>query len=213
MLSRRSATRLLNGSGLTVAVGALLAGGVSADSLEPQTPLTTVLDPGGQDDPAASPFSASPEEMAEAAETEKRMEQRRQRRARRLAHRSAGQMLTPTSHYRITAVFGQPGSMWSSGHHTGLDFAGPVGTPIVAALAGKVVQAGPAGAYGNFVVIKHKHVKTCYAHMNSIAVRKGQRVLRGQRIGTIGATGNTTGAHLHFEVLRRGEQRDPRSYL
>ena len=70
----------------------------------------------------------------------------------------------PTQNYTITAVFGQPGSYWSLGYHTGLDYAAPAGTPIFAADQGTVVQAGWGGAYGNYTVIEHENgVTTHYA--------------------------------------------------
>jgi murein DD-endopeptidase MepM/ murein hydrolase activator NlpD len=129
-----------------------------------------------------------------------------------LAQRSSGPMFTPTRNYELTATFGQPGASWSAGYHTGLDFAAPIGTPVFAALAGKVVRAGWGGAYGNYVVIKHDDTKTLYAHLNSIAVEDGQKVLRGERIGTLGTTGNSSGPHLHFEVLKDGDPRDPMNF-
>ena len=123
-------------------------------------------------------------------------------------------MTVPTSKYKISARFGQSGSMWSSGKHTGLDFAAPQGRDIVAADSGKVVEAGSAGAYGNMVVIAHGDgTRTRYAHMSNITVSKGQKVDRGQRIGDLGNTGNSSGPHLHFEVLVRGKAVDPEKFL
>lgn len=89
--------------------------------------------------------------------------------------------------------------------HNGIDIAGPIGTPILAAREGVVtlVRGGSAwnGGYGNYVVITHDNgVKTLYAHMNSITVGQGQKVVRGQQVGTLGNTGRSTGPHLHFEV-------------
>lgn len=89
--------------------------------------------------------------------------------------------------------------------HNGIDIAGAIGTPILAAREGVVtlVRGGSAwnGGYGNYVVITHDNgVKTLYAHMNSITVGQGQKVARGQQVGTLGNTGRSTGPHLHFEV-------------
>ncbi len=89
--------------------------------------------------------------------------------------------------------------------HNGIDIAGPIGTPILAAREGVVtlVRGGSTwnGGYGNYVVITHDNgVKTLYAHMNSITVSQGQKVGRGQQVGTLGNTGRSTGPHLHFEV-------------
>lgn len=123
-------------------------------------------------------------------------------------------LATPTKNFSLSARFGDAGPHWSTGRHLGLDFAAPVGTPIVAADAGKVVEAGPAGAYGNLVEIAHGNgTRTRYAHLSSIDVKKGQKVSRAQRLGGLGSTGNSTGPHLHFEVLRDGDQVDPEKFL
>lgn len=121
---------------------------------------------------------------------------------------------TPTRNFKLSARFGEPGANWSSGYHTGLDFVGAIGTPIFAAAGGTVVSAKPEGAYGNMVKIRHADgTRTLYAHMNSFSVEKGQKVSRGERIGSLGSTGNSTGPHLHFEVIRDGKQQDPERFL
>lgn len=89
--------------------------------------------------------------------------------------------------------------------HNGIDIAAPEGTPILAARDGYVslVRGGDAwnGGYGNYVVITHDGgVQTLYAHMSSIDVLQGQKVNRGQKVGGMGNTGQSTGVHLHFEV-------------
>jgi murein DD-endopeptidase MepM/ murein hydrolase activator NlpD len=123
-------------------------------------------------------------------------------------------MATPTKNFHLSARFGQSGPYWSTGKHMGLDFAAPMGTAILAADSGTVVEAGQAGAYGNFVEIAHGDgTRTRYAHLSSIAVEKGQSVDRGQRLGGLGSTGNSTGPHLHFEVVRDGVQVDPEKFL
>ena len=123
-------------------------------------------------------------------------------------------MATPTKNFTLSARFGQSGPYWSTGKHMGLDFAAPMGTAILAADGGKVVEAGQAGAYGNFVEIAHGDgTRTRYAHLSSIAVQQGQSVERGQRLGGLGSTGNSTGPHLHFEVVRDGVQVDPEKFL
>ena len=165
--------------------------------------------------PAAEPVTPdfSADLMADAAQQAKRIEIQREKRARARAQRSSGDMFTPTRNYQYSATFGQAGG-WSSGHHTGLDFAAPSGTPVFAALAGKVLQEDAGGAYGNHIVVRHDNgVKTLYAHLTSTKVRPGDRVLRGQVIGTVGSTGNSTGPHLHFEVIKNGTQRDPKDFL
>lgn len=162
-------------------------------------------------DESTTPFD--PEDMAAAAAQAKKIEIQREKRAAQRAQRSSGQMYTPTTNFNFSARFGQPGG-WSSGYHTGLDFAAPSGTPVFSALAGTVVESGWGGAYGNNIVVKHDNgVKTLYAHLTSANVSKGDKVLRGEKIGTVGSTGNSTGAHLHFEVIKNGTQRNPADFL
>lgn len=98
------------------------------------------------------------------------------------------------------------------GDHIGVDFAGPVGTPIVSVAAGEVVFAGTRGAYGKLVIIDHggQH-QTYYAHLSGFApgLEAGRKVLRGEEIGYLGSSGFSTGPHLHFEVRRDGQYVDP----
>ncbi|MFI0229244.1 transglycosylase family protein [Streptomyces sp. NPDC017086] len=109
------------------------------------------------------------------------------------------------------------GSHWSKGYHTGVDFLVPTGTPVRAAAAGRVVAAGWGGSYGYQVVIRHADGRyTQYAHLSAIAVRAGQSVTAGLRVGRSGSTGNVTGPHLHFEVRTGpgfGSDVDPLAYL
>lgn len=99
-----------------------------------------------------------------------------------------------------------PGGRLSQGIHgwNGVDIAAPAGTPIYAAAGGTVIVSrvgGWNGGYGNYVVIEHGNgVQTLYAHMSADNVSVGQSVSRGQAIGTVGNTGQSTGYHLHFEV-------------
>lgn len=157
-----------------------------------------------------------PADMAAAAKLAKQIELQRAKRAAARAQRSSGPMFTPTRNYNLSARYGQPGG-WSRGYHTGLDFAAATGTPVFAALAGKVIEVGYAGAYGNSIVILHDNGrKTRYAHLSSTDVKQGQKVLRGEHIGEVGSTGNSTGPHLHFEVFTgTGEEsfRNPADFL
>lgn len=109
------------------------------------------------------------------------------------------------------------GSMWSSGYHTGVDFAAATRTPLKAVGAGTVVSAGWGGAYGNQVVIQLADgYYAQYAHLSSLSVSSGQTVTAGQQIGLSGATGNVTGPHLHFEIRTTpdyGSDVDPVAYL
>ncbi|MEL6604663.1 MAG: peptidoglycan DD-metalloendopeptidase family protein [Cyanobacteria bacterium J06614_10] len=100
--------------------------------------------------------------------------------------------------------------------HRGVDVAGPVGTPIVAAAMGVVEQAGwNSGGYGNLVEIRHPDGSlTRYAHNNRLNVSAGQTVKQGQQIAEMGSTGYSTGPHLHFEVHLRGQGAvNPVAYL
>jgi murein DD-endopeptidase MepM/ murein hydrolase activator NlpD len=121
----------------------------------------------------------------------------------------------PTTNYRLSAKFNQRGGYWSSGRHTGLDFAAPRGTRVDAVADGRVVFAGYAGAYGKAVIVKHKSGKrSLYAHLAKIKTKKGKQVRSGQKIGKVGSTGNTTGPHLHFEIRsKNGKKLDPRPHL
>jgi murein DD-endopeptidase MepM/ murein hydrolase activator NlpD len=121
-----------------------------------------------------------------------------------------------------TGVLGRPsrgsvssrfGSRWSS-QHTGIDIAAPTGTPNKAADGGIVIFAGWSGNNGKLVIIDHENgFTTYYAHNNTIKVKKGQRVAKGDVIGTVGSTGRTTGPHLHFEVRKNGVPVDPLKYI
>jgi murein DD-endopeptidase MepM/ murein hydrolase activator NlpD len=97
--------------------------------------------------------------------------------------------------------------------HSGLDFVAAGGTPVAAAASGRVVFAGRhTGGWGNLVVLQHgRGVRTFYAHLARISVKLGRRVSVGANIGAVGATGNATGPHLHFEVLVRGAAVDPQT--
>ncbi|MBR3370004.1 MAG: peptidoglycan DD-metalloendopeptidase family protein [Rhodobacteraceae bacterium] len=98
--------------------------------------------------------------------------------------------------------------------HNGLDWAGSRGTAIHATADGVVKSAGRQGGYGNLVVIEHDFgIETYYAHLNSLDVRAGQRVSRGQRIGGMGTTGASTGVHLHYEVRINGRPVNPITYI
>jgi murein DD-endopeptidase MepM/ murein hydrolase activator NlpD len=95
-------------------------------------------------------------------------------------------------------------------YHSGIDIAARPGTPVHAAGAGRVVQAGPAGAYGNLVIVDHGlGLESRYAHLMRVSVRVGQFVSAGAAIGAVGATGRATGPHLHFEVRHIGIALDP----
>ncbi|TQV89450.1 M23 family metallopeptidase [Aliikangiella coralliicola] len=96
--------------------------------------------------------------------------------------------------------------------HKGLDFGAPLGTPIIAAGKGKVIQAGWSNSFGNFVKIQHLHgYQTLYAHMKKIrrGIKKGVRLRQGEVIGFLGSTGLTAGRHLHYEIHKNGKAINP----
>ena len=99
--------------------------------------------------------------------------------------------------------------------HTGTDFGGKIGDTIIASRAGEVVFAGwYNNVYGNVVILNHGGgYQTFYAHMSRVAVSEGQVVDQGVRIGYMGSTGMSTGAHLHFEIRKDGVSLDPFNFL
>ncbi len=99
--------------------------------------------------------------------------------------------------------------------HGGIDLANSIGTPIYAASDGVVIDAGPTAGYGAWVKLRHSDgTVTLYGHVNTWVVQIGQRVFAGDQIATIGNRGNSTGPHLHFEVLLNGTNRtDPVPWL
>jgi murein DD-endopeptidase MepM/ murein hydrolase activator NlpD len=111
--------------------------------------------------------------------------------------------------YTISAGYGQGGGLWSSGQHTGQDFAAPSGTPVYAAADGVVTIEHPSWA-GNLVRIDHGGgVETLYGHLLRVDVVDGQTVTAGEPIAAVGSEGNSTGPHLHFEVRLDGYTVDP----
>ncbi|MCP9271746.1 M23 family metallopeptidase [Mycolicibacterium arenosum] len=112
--------------------------------------------------------------------------------------------------------------VWTSGFgyrwgvlHGGIDIANSIGTPILAASDGVVIDVGPTAGYGAWVKLRHSDgTVTLYGHINTWLVSEGQRVMAGDQIATMGNRGNSTGPHLHFEVLVNGSDRvDPTPWL
>ena len=113
-------------------------------------------------------------------------------------------------------ITGRYGESRSSHFHAGIDIDGYAndGQPIVAAASGTVITSTNSGAYGNYVIIDHGNgYQTVYAHMSSNAVGTGAYVNAGDTIGYLGATGNATGTHCHFEVRINGSTTDPAQYF
>jgi murein DD-endopeptidase MepM/ murein hydrolase activator NlpD len=121
--------------------------------------------------------------------------------------RSAVQMVTG----RVTSGFG---GRWGSVHQ-GVDIAAPIGTPIRAPLAGTVIDSGPASGFGQWVRVRHDDgTVTVYGHINRSLVRKGEKVAAGEVIAEVGNRGQSTGPHLHIEVVTPGGKKiNPRPWL
>ncbi|TVP73284.1 MAG: hypothetical protein EA340_02500 [Nitriliruptor sp.] len=134
----------------------------------------------------------------------------------RRLERAASRHFPVDGAHRVSSAFGMRRHPVFGGMrmHHGLDLAARTGTPVVAAEPGRVVMAGSRGGYGLVVDIDHGGgVLTRYAHLNSIEVARGDQLVGGQRLGTVGATGTVTGPHLHFEVRMQGRSIDPAQWL
>jgi murein DD-endopeptidase MepM/ murein hydrolase activator NlpD len=134
--------------------------------------------------------------------------------ALKAAAKAKAKIVLPTTGYHLTARFNQAGGRWAH-NHTGLDFAAPMGTPVRSVMAGEVIQADFEGAYGRQVKVRHSDgTVTSYSHMEEFDVSVGDSVDAGTMVGRIGMTGNTTGPHVHFEVLPGGgDPIDPEPWL
>ena len=128
---------------------------------------------------------------------------------RRPVPRSPIKLLAP-----VAGAYGDLYGPRGNRFHAGIDIPAPKGTPVGAAAAGRVVFAAVGEGFGKLVVLEHAHgVRTRYAHLSRITVRVGQYVNARATVGLVGATGEATGPHLHFEVLVRGANVDPLSAL
>jgi murein DD-endopeptidase len=94
--------------------------------------------------------------------------------------------------------------------HKGVDFALPIGTPVLAVGDGEVIVSKRSGGAGNYVAIRHgRQYMTRYMHMQKLLVKPGEKVKRGERIGLSGSTGRSTGPHLHFEIWINNQAVNP----
>ncbi|MGV9311664.1 M23 family metallopeptidase [Streptomyces sp. NPDC003691] len=166
---------------------------------------------------AVARAQAEAEAKREAEARAKAEREARERAAREAERKLLNTYQAPVAGSQVTTSYEANSALWSSGTHTGIDFHASMGTKIVSVGAGTVVEAGWGGAYGFNVVIKmHDGTYTQYAHLSSVSVSAGQTVMPGQQIGRAGSTGNSTGAHLHFEVrtgAEYGSDIDPVAYL
>ena len=123
----------------------------------------------------------------------------------------------PTDGGYISSPFGgrlNPFSGYGRDWHPGIDIAVDYGTPVYASAAGYVEQSGWYGGYGKYIRLSHDFgYETAYGHMSRLAVEAGSFVKKGEIIGYVGSTGYSTGPHLHFEILKYGEQVNPSSLM
>lgn len=139
----------------------------------------------------------------------------------------AGTLLWPIPHAIVSQGFGPSTFAFEASYagfphfHTGIDLAVPLGTPVFAAADGVVVQAGPMTdqsgdlvGYGNYVIVEHADgLRTLYAHLLAWTVKAGDSVQRGQLVGMVGSSGNSTGPHTHFEVRVANVPVDPMQFF
>ncbi|ALS25341.1 M23 family metallopeptidase [Paenibacillus naphthalenovorans] len=122
----------------------------------------------------------------------------------------------PVESRNVTSSFGYRKDPFNNrlSFHSGMDIAAPVNTEVVVTADGTVVSAGYDSGKGNFIIVDHTGgIRTSYMHLNQILVSEGDKVAKGDRIGKVGSTGRSTGAHLHYEVIKQGQSIDPRPYL
>jgi murein DD-endopeptidase MepM/ murein hydrolase activator NlpD len=170
-------------------------------------------------------LDAAEEAALEALIRQKQQEEEARREAARRAARLAGQDV-PAEVYvgqlswpvsgPITSPYGY--RMHPVFHrmilHAGIDIGVPTGTPVTAAGGGTIILASYQGNCGNMIAIDHHGgLSTIYCHLSQIFVSVGQEIQRGQAIGAAGATGDATGPHVHFQVMKNGNPVDPMSYL
>ncbi|MEU0910573.1 M23 family metallopeptidase [Streptomyces althioticus] len=230
--ARAAGVAALAGTGV---VGSLAAPALAAEPAAAQTGLTPVVTLGdvvadrvdaqaaAQHEAARVAAQEAARKAAEEAARERAVEEaqkaraEKERAAREAERKRLNTFVSPIPGSYVSTAYQSGGAIWSSGSHTGIDFHAAGGTPVQSVGVGTVVEAGWGGAYGNQVVIKmHDGTYTQYAHLSSVSVSAGQEVTAGQQIGLSGATGNVTGAHLHFEArmsAEYGSDLDPVSYL
>ena len=122
----------------------------------------------------------------------------------------------PVNGARLSSPFGWRDDPFTGvrRHHAALDLSAPAGTPIKAAMEGRVAITSYDNTYGNYIILSHPgDFQTMYAHLNSFTVKKGDAVIQGQQIGTVGSTGYSTGPHLHFALYKNSRAVNPLDYL
>lgn len=188
------------------------------DLIEKQDTIETLID---EKDTEIGEMSADLKKLKKAVETAERKQREKASSYSGSAGASVvsgnGMFTHPCPGYsRISSYFGprkQP-MAGASSNHKGIDYAAEPGTPIYAAASGTVTTAGYSGAEGNWIVINHGNgLQTYYMHCLKLYVHAGQKVSKGQNIAEVGSTGNSTGPHLHFQVMDGGVARNPLAYL
>ncbi|GAA3838371.1 M23 family metallopeptidase [Streptomyces chiangmaiensis] len=227
---KRTTTNAVGVTALTTTgvIGALAAPAFAAGTPGQQTGLIRAVSLGDEvaakiDAQAAAQMQAAEQKKAEeaarkrAAEKAAQEREAKERAAREAERRRLNAFVAPIFHSYVSTGYRTGGSLWSTGSHTGIDFHAASGTPVHAVGSGTVVETGWGGAYGNQIVIRmNDGTYTQYGHLSSIRVFVGQRVTPGLPIALSGATGNVTGAHLHFEArtsAEYGSDIDPVAYL
>ena len=122
----------------------------------------------------------------------------------------------PVKGAKLTSPYGWRNDPFSGvrRHHAALDLSAPQGTPVTAAMDGKVLALGYNGTYGNYIILSHSgEYQTMYAHLHTTTVAKGDNVVQGRQIGTVGNTGYSTGPHLHFAIFKNSRPVNPLDYL
>lgn len=122
----------------------------------------------------------------------------------------------PTLSKRLTSNFGYRTDPFTgrASFHAGVDIAGKIGDPVYAAGAGKVITAAKDNSHGKYIVVEHPGgLQSWYLHLSKISISEGDTVTKGQRIGSLGNTGRSTGPHLHFEIVKQEKAVDPLPYL
>ncbi|MQA12506.1 MAG: peptidoglycan DD-metalloendopeptidase family protein [Pseudonocardiaceae bacterium] len=156
--------------------------------------------------------SAEVQKLAETTQITADRQAREAEAARKAAAEAARPKFVVPAEGTFTSGFG---ARWGTSH-MGIDIANAIGTPIVAAADGVVLEVGPASGFGNWVRIQHDDgTVTVYGHISSYSVSEGERVKAGDEIAAMGNEGQSTGPHLHFEVWQGegGEKIDPAGWL
>ncbi|WP_425832380.1 M23 family metallopeptidase [Streptomyces fractus] len=199
--SHRPGTSMLRKRAAVVAAGfgvsALLGTGAAVADSADATSLPGI---------ASTSVEAQATAQAKAAENAAKAKKKAEAKKKEAEEKKAKSWIDPVKDYELSAGYSQGGAMWASGHHSGQDFAVPVGTDVSAVHGGTVVKAGGNGAgdgaaYGNAIVIKHSDgTYSQYAHLSRIDVKVGDKLTTGDHIALSGDTGNSSGPHLHFEI-------------